>query len=126
MQKAVGFSPLAMSKSGKELDKSVACSKYMGRICTFVVFCMCSNSSDKYATDKCGIFSSATTKAKTQTTLLEFCSETQRIFFPFVKGKLKDHSILMASTANQTNPDTSPVGKSFSSFGSQMWGQPGA
>lgn len=40
MQKAVGFFHLAMSKSGKELDKSVACSKNMGRICTFETFYM--------------------------------------------------------------------------------------
>lgn len=41
--------------------------------------------------------------------VLEFCSETHFFFFlfflHFVNGKLKDHSILKASTANHTNPE---------------------
>lgn len=73
----------------------MACSKNTGRICTFLVFCMCfltveidvafSLLPPEKSLEKGGLKNKSKTKSnlKTQTTLLEFCSETQnKIYFP--------------------------------------------
>ena len=46
--------------------------------------------------------------------------------FPLWKGNWKLTASWRLGQLNQTNPHTSPVGNSFSSFGSQIWSQPAA
>lgn len=90
IHKATRLFHLAMSKSRKVLDKSMACSKKWAEFLQVLVCCVCYNSWDKY-----GTFSSITTKvilrriSKKKASRILFLYIKKMVIFPFVKGKLK-------------------------------------
>lgn len=119
MKKATWFSHLTMSKSRKGLDKSVACSKRMGRIRTGVaLLCIITVEINMALPSPQKLFQKESLKKKASRIL--FLNIKKMVFVSLCEGEIENHSIVKISTAKTDNPHTSPVGNSFSNFGSQM------
>lgn len=102
MRKAIWFFHLGMSKSRKELDISVACSKSRCRICTGVcLLCVFYVHMDMVLPLPSPQKSLEKGSLKKKKCFLRLALKHKKdvVFFSFVKGKLKDHGILKVRTA---------------------------